>query len=107
MHHTYLDKLWWDWQELDRESRLRDIGGPNNQDPEIGFIEIPGTMADERKMYGDPTPEMLKWMPTGREGDPGDEVTLDHVLTSFGYMPNATVRDIMNTRGGYLCFEYV
>lgn len=106
LQHAYLDKLWWEWQEADPENRLYAIGGPNNQDPEIGFLEMPGTMVDEEKMFGSPSEEQSKVMPTGRDGDSGDIVTLDHVLTAFGYIPDATVRDVMNTRGGYLCFEY-
>ena len=29
LHHTYLDKVWWQWQEKDREARLKDITGSN------------------------------------------------------------------------------
>ena len=28
LHHTWLDKLWWDWQKEDKK-RLSEIGGPN------------------------------------------------------------------------------
>lgn len=27
LHHTWLDKLFWDWQKLDLPARLSDIGG--------------------------------------------------------------------------------
>lgn len=64
-------------------------------------------MKDEERTFGSPSEEQLEIMPTGRDGDPGDVVTLDHVLTAFGYIPDVTVRDVMDTRGGYLCFEYV
>jgi tyrosinase len=107
LQHAYLDKLWWNWQEADPKNRTFAIGGPNNQDPATGFFEFPGTMADEARGFGEPSEEQLAVMPTGRDGDPGDVVTLDHVLTAFGYIPDATVRDIMDTRNGYLCFEYV
>ena len=33
MHHTWLDKIWWDWQELDPETRLTAIGGNNEMPP--------------------------------------------------------------------------
>lgn len=33
LHHTWLDKVWWDWQAIDPKSRLYDIGGTNEQDP--------------------------------------------------------------------------
>lgn len=34
LHHTYLDKLWWEWQSKDLENRLTDISGPNT--PSLG-----------------------------------------------------------------------
>ena len=33
LHHTYLDKVWADWQSIDPSSRLYDIGGTNEQNP--------------------------------------------------------------------------
>lgn len=29
LHHTWLDKIWWDWQAKDRANRVKDIGGTN------------------------------------------------------------------------------
>ncbi|OAG01602.1 Di-copper centre-containing protein [Paraphaeosphaeria sporulosa] len=29
LHHTYLDKLWWEWQNLNLSARLTDISGTN------------------------------------------------------------------------------
>jgi tyrosinase len=29
LHHTWLDKLWWNWQSRDLKNRLTDISGPN------------------------------------------------------------------------------
>ena len=29
LHHTWLDKLWWNWQSRDLAHRLTDISGPN------------------------------------------------------------------------------
>jgi tyrosinase len=29
LHHTYLDKLWWQWQSLNLSSRLTDMSGTN------------------------------------------------------------------------------
>lgn len=31
LHHTWLDKLWWDWQAQDLPRRLEDMGGENVQ----------------------------------------------------------------------------
>ena len=35
-----------------------------------------------------------------------EEVTLDYVLSSWGVLPDVTVYDVMDTEGGYLCYEY-
>lgn len=40
LHHSWLDKLWWDWQNLDIENRLTDMGGPNL--PNVGGGGGPG-----------------------------------------------------------------
>lgn len=29
LHHTWLDKVWWDWQAKDRLNRVKEIGGTN------------------------------------------------------------------------------
>lgn len=102
----WIDKLWADWQSIS-SSRLTDIGGPNAQDPNIGFIEIPGTMEEELQFTGKPTPEMMELMPDPQAGDGGPETTLNHVMTSFGVVGDARIGDIMDTRGGYLCYVYV
>jgi tyrosinase len=33
-------------------------------------------------------------------------LTLDYVLTSRGIRPDVTVRDVMDTMGGHLCYRY-
>lgn len=40
------------------------------------------------------------------QGEEIPETTLDHVLTLYGIRPNATVRDVMDIKGGFLCYEY-
>ncbi|KAI0475366.1 Di-copper centre-containing protein [Xylariaceae sp. FL0804] len=35
-----------------------------------------------------------------------DTITLDTTLSSNGILPDATVSDVMNTLGGYLCYRY-
>jgi tyrosinase len=32
LHHTWLDKIWADWQRKDLPKRLREMGGNNIQD---------------------------------------------------------------------------
>lgn len=107
MHHGFIDKIWWDWQKKDLKNRLVDMGGPNAQDPAIGFIEFGGGTEAQSLMWGKPTPEMLAITPSPAYGDKGNVTTLDHILSSIGIIPDATVRDVMDISGGYLCYEYV
>lgn len=140
LHHTYLDKLWWQWQEKDRTKRLFEISGPN-----VGFLSggggfpvpgfppngsfpgfpgspIPGlpgngtgngTCAPFPGFPGSPgfpppsaTEEQIAAVGSV-PGDPGSTTTLGHVLTTYGMVGNVTVGDVMDTKGGYLCYEYV
>lgn len=124
LHHTWLDKLWWDWQALDLPARLSDMGGQNTPEPFGGFPEIPG--GDGESPFppggfpggfpgggggGFPPPEAMsppEWWPEQiPEGDPGDETTLEHVLNMFGVIPDATIGEIMDIGGDLLCYEYV
>lgn len=110
LHHTYLDKLWWQWQANDLTPRLKDITGSNQPmsvDPIPGlngsFPSFPGNYS-----CGSPMPVALT--PTAQQkidGDPGNVTTLGHVLTMFGMLPNVTITDVMDTQGGLLCYEYL
>lgn len=42
--------------------------------------------------------------PTASDGT--GVLNLDYVLTSRGLRPDVTVRDVMDTMGGYLCYRY-
>ncbi|KAK0391997.1 hypothetical protein NLU13_1495 [Sarocladium strictum] len=106
MHHGFVDKMWADWQSRDA-ARLTEIAGLNAQDPDVGFSEFPGDMESESAMWGHPTPEMLDVTPDPKAGDAGGEITLGHILSSLGIIPDATVADVMDIQGGYLCYEYV
>ncbi|KAI5852015.1 hypothetical protein BZA05DRAFT_445177 [Tricharina praecox] len=73
LHHTFLDRVWWRWQERDLPARLEDIAGYTTQTrPRSGWVNA----------------------------------TLDDELNMYGIIPNATVREVMDIKGG-LCFEYV
>ncbi|KAF2109396.1 hypothetical protein BDV96DRAFT_651835 [Lophiotrema nucula] len=37
LHHTWLDKLWWDWQSQNLNIRLTEIGGTNQGSPFLSF----------------------------------------------------------------------
>jgi len=74
LHHTFLDRVWWQWQEKDLGKRLSDIAGyTTGSEPEGGWVLA----------------------------------TLEDVLDMKGVIPNQKIRDIMNIKGGVLCYEYV
>ena len=98
--------MWADWQKGAPE-RLMQISGPNAQDPATGFLEFSGGMEEESKMWGHPTAEMKAVTPDPQTGDGGKTMTLNHVMSSLGIIPDVTVKDVMDTKGGYLCYEYV
>ncbi|PGH13112.1 hypothetical protein AJ79_03819 [Helicocarpus griseus UAMH5409] len=91
LHHTWLDKVWWDWQKLDKEVRTTTISGPNVMPDDAPFPPLPDSIPK----------------PTGADGDPGTETTMTHVLNMYGVIPNQTIADVMDIQGGYLCYEYV
>lgn len=118
LHHTYLDKVWWDWQNLNLSARLTDISGTNR-----GILEGNGTVHELPGngtgpefggcpgFFVGPFPPQTSSTPSVQsvqsDGDPGDITTLGHVLTLFGMLPNVTIADVMDTQGGLLCYEYV
>jgi tyrosinase len=90
LHHSYLDKLWWDWQNLET-SRLLDMGGPN----------IPTNLDEEDPTY--PGPEYTDYF-----GDGGGNVTtLYHTLFMAGLAQNVTIAEIMDIRSAVMCTEYL
>ncbi|KAK4185499.1 hypothetical protein QBC35DRAFT_524890 [Podospora australis] len=109
LHHSFVDKMWWDWQSKDTTGkRLKEIGGLNAQDPAVGFSEFPGGMEVESAMWGKPTAAILAATPDPASGDNGGKLlTLGHIMSSGGIIPNATVAEVMDIKGGYLCYEYV
>ncbi|KAH7112119.1 hypothetical protein B0J11DRAFT_598072 [Dendryphion nanum] len=92
LHHTWLDKIWADWQAKDRTKRLIEMGGTN-----IAPENNPGFPARP--------PSIPK--PTGAAGDPGTTTTLAHVLNMYGNGPNRTIAEMMDIGGDILCYEYV
>ena len=120
LHHTWLDKVFWDWQALDLPARLTEIGGPNVQ--QESYEGSPKHSHHSSGRDSDYTPpeegygRMRRELRTQRnevvrmevpEGDPGSETTLDHVLNMFGVYRNATIGEVMDIGGGLLCYEYV
>ncbi len=102
LHHTYLDKLWWQWQSLNLSSRLTDISGPNID---------PLKSAGLQNFGADPTSQLNLSclnglaltrnataalslpmpMPVDYFNDGGNFTTLNHVLNSAKIAGNATL----------------
>jgi tyrosinase len=61
MHHTFVDRNWYRWQNADPNNRMYQLSG---------------------------------------------NVGLGNVLTSRGIRQDVRVADMMDTRGGFLCYEY-
>lgn len=94
LHHTNLDRLWWNWQQVDPDTRTYAIGPLRNQPPE-SFLETFGPLPA-------PGPEFLDY-----SGDNGDITTLNHVLWLAGLAPNITLADVMDLSNTLNCAEYV
>ncbi|KAL1836325.1 hypothetical protein VTJ49DRAFT_5309 [Mycothermus thermophilus] len=125
LHHTWLDKVWWDWQALDLPARLTDIsgrntpggggfggfpGGGNGTNPGFpwGNGTFPGGPGGGNPWRNVPFQDMVPPADApGPEGDPGNVTTLTHILKMYGVVPDATIADVMDVRGSLLCYEYV
>jgi len=94
LHHTWLDKLWWNWQSIDLKHRLTDISGTNIIPPEFLAIFPPEPPEFPRPPY--PVP-----------GDPGNVTTLNHVLDLKNVIPNRIIAEVMDIRAKPLCYTYV
>lgn len=92
LHHAYLDRLWWRWQQADLPKRLTDMGGQNMPDQSV--LDMAGLSAAGSEL-------------TDYNGDPGNVTTLNHVLFIQNLVPNVTISDIMDLGGETICAEYV
>lgn len=92
LHHAYLDRVWWQWQEKDLEARLLDMGGNNY--PDATTISLAGE--------GDPSHGLLDY-----SGDVSNVTTMNHTLWMGGIVQNLTVGDVMDVRGAVVCAEYI
>ena len=117
LHHTWLDKVFWDWQAQDLPARLKEIGlsnqftifDPTNLPP---FPTLPGdpppiaVSPDAFPAPEDLVPD-LDSPPQIPKGDPGNVTTLNHIIEMLGVIPDATIGEVMDIAGGLLCYEYV
>lgn len=92
LHHANLDRLWWEWQQLDSPARLEEMSGQS-------IPTLANLIAD-------------KWLfPSDAEidgmNDAFNVTTLAHNLWMASVLPNATVADLMDLNNGLSCAEYV
>ncbi|KAJ0415561.1 hypothetical protein BJY00DRAFT_293349 [Aspergillus carlsbadensis] len=71
LHHGNLDRILWEWQQQDLETRLHQVGGP------IEPMDYSGT-----------------------------NVTLDFTVNIGAIAGDATLEQLLNTRGDALCYTY-
>ncbi|KAF7893779.1 hypothetical protein EAF00_007293 [Botryotinia globosa] len=82
MHHSYVDRMWWQWQQANATSRMFDISG--NSLDETYLAE-----------QGDVAPA-AGWPQT----------TLEYTHTTADIFPDVQIYDVVNIQGGYLCYEH-
>jgi tyrosinase len=99
LHHAYIDKIWWEWQELDLEARLVDMSGTNQ--PRSGGGPGGGGPG------GGGSPGLKLRAETFDYGDPGNETTLSHILGMVDIFPDAIIAEVMDLRGDLICAEYL
>ncbi|KAH8147820.1 uncharacterized protein LAJ45_08286 [Morchella importuna] len=77
LHHANMDRIWWMWQSQDLATRLTDISGPIVQ-------------------FGYPFSNNTS----------GGNVTLDFKIHLNELAGNVTLEQMMNIKGGDLCYDY-
>ncbi|KAI1260053.1 amino acid transporter [Xylariaceae sp. FL1019] len=92
LHHTNLDRLWWQWQQDNLPSRLYEMGGRSI--PKLEALTSYGWLF--------PSDAIMDY-----DGDAYNTTTLNHNLWMAGIAPNATVRDVMDLKGDLICAEYI
>lgn len=92
LHHTNLDRLWWQWQQANLTSRLTDMNGRN--------VPLAEFLIQNKVPY--PSDAVLDY-----DGDDGNITTLNHNLWMVGIIPNATIAEVMDVGGDLICAEYV
>ncbi|KAH8657816.1 hypothetical protein BX600DRAFT_514367 [Xylariales sp. PMI_506] len=93
LHHTYLDRVWWQWQQQNLSARLTDMSGQN----------IPTDSYIAQNNFDYPGTEFTDYFGDGG----GNETTLNHTLWMVGIIPNATVGEVMDLGGALICAEYI
>lgn len=80
LHHYYIDRLWWQWQTANPDSRMYDMSGSVFNET---YLEVEGITAPA-----------------------ASTTTLDYVLNVADILDDVTIEDVMNAQNGLLCYEY-
>jgi tyrosinase len=91
LHHTNLDRLWWNWQ-LQNSTRLTEIGGPNVARGSLLVNAQPSSLGVDA---------FLPYF-----ADNGNTTTLNHVLWMAGAGVNVTISDVMDLKGDTICADF-
>lgn len=83
LHHAMIDKIWSDWQRKHPKNKWAFLGGSVPAD----FFNL-----TERALYPSGKPPMLD---------------LKTPIPADGLFNEVTIGDVMDTKGGYLCYVYV
>ncbi|KAA1473808.1 Di-copper centre-containing protein [Dentipellis sp. KUC8613] len=81
MHHAMVDKVWYDWQHKSPANFWKYSGGS---------VEAISNLTGYEQ-YPNGAPPML---------------SLNSAMPADGLFPEATIYDVMNTTGGFLCYKY-
>ena len=121
---------------MDLPQRLTDLGGPNHPDIIAAFSFKPPGTNTTISAVPDPScflPGLINGGTNGTNStnngtfipppllvpikenpalthyfnDGGNVTTLNHTLFSWGMIPNATIGDVMDVDGDYVCVEYL
>lgn len=91
LHHTNLDRLWWEWQSNDT-ARLTEMDGQS----------IPSYAHEMQGEWLFPSAAEMDY-----DGDPFNVTTLNHTLWMVGLLPNLTIADVMDISNDFNCAEYI
>ncbi|RDW69196.1 tyrosinase central protein-like protein [Coleophoma cylindrospora] len=81
LHHNYVDRIWWQWQQANASFRMYDMSGNSVN------LSLPLNIEN-----------------TPASGWPN--TTLDYTLNVADILPSVSIQTVMNVQGGYLCYKY-